>query len=95
MSREKKEIVFAKGFYFKKREKSPNFVVGALDLKSEDAIKFIQDNTNNRGYCNLQILESRSGGYYIELDTFKPESSKRDTAATRLRQERDTDDLPF
>ena len=94
MSNERKEKVFAKGFYFKRNEKAPDFVIGNLSLKVEDAGPFVKENAKN-GYLNLQILKSRSGGFYVELDTFEPKKQDNDTATTSSRQDNDTDELPF
>jgi hypothetical protein len=42
---EKTEKVFAEGFMFKINPKSPEWVVGSLSLKADEAIAFIQKNT--------------------------------------------------
>lgn len=72
---EKQDKVFANGFIFKRNEKAPDFVIGNISIKSEDAIKFIQEHTKN-GWVNLKINKSQGGKAYIELDTWeksKPE----------------------
>ena len=38
-----KEKIFADGFNFKRRDNAPDFVVGNLSLKAEEAIQFIKD----------------------------------------------------
>ena len=43
---EKTEKVFAEGFMFKMKPNSPEWVVGSLSLKSDEAIAFIQKNTD-------------------------------------------------
>jgi hypothetical protein len=67
---ENQEKVFANGFFFKRNEKAPDFVIGNISIKSEDAIKFIQDYTKN-GWVNLKINKSQGGKTYIELDTWE------------------------
>lgn len=94
MSNEKKEKVFAKGFYFKRNEKAPDFVVGNLSLKVEDAGPFVKEHAKN-GYLNLQIMKSRDGGFYVELDSWEPKKQSGDTSATSSRQDGDKDELPF
>ena len=94
MSNERKEKVFAKGFYFKRNEKAPDFVIGNLSLKVEDAGPFVKENAKN-GYLNLQIMKSREGGFYVELDTFEPKKRESDDSTTALRRKNDEDDLPF
>lgn len=66
-----KEKVFADGFLFKTRENQPEWVVGSLSVKVEDAIAFLKDNHKN-GWVNLNINTARSGKQYVELDTFEP-----------------------
>jgi hypothetical protein len=65
--------VFAKGFSFKRNDNAPEFVVGKLSLKADEAIQFIKDNSSN-GWVNLDVKKSKEGKFYIELDTFKKES---------------------
>jgi hypothetical protein len=65
------EKIFADGFSFKRNEKAPDFVVGRLSLKSDDAVAFIREHEKN-GWVNLNIKTARSGNHYIELDTYEP-----------------------
>ena len=101
------EKVFADGFIFKRNEKAPEFVVGRLSMKVDEAIEFIKSNQKN-GWVNLGIKQARSGNYYVELDTFeaKNDSSKGSTVekydeksnnAVELKAEvqEEDDDLPF
>ena len=80
---EKKEKIFADGFIFKRRENAPEFVVGSLSVKVDEAVEFLKSNTNN-GWVNLDINLSQGGKHYIELNTFKPETRKASN-----------DDVPF
>lgn len=72
------EKQFTKGFYFKKHEKAPSFVVGQLSIKVPDAIPFLEENQSNAGYVNIDIKLSKNGTYYCELNTWKP---TKDTAS--------------
>ena len=74
MSQEK---IFADGFSFKRNEKAPDFVVGRLSLKVDDAIAFLKEN-EKKGWVNLNIKTARSGNHYVELDTYEPTSSASD-----------------
>lgn len=65
------EKIFASGFSFKRNEKAPDFVVGSLSLKAEDAIEFIKSKQKS-GWLNLSVKRAKSGSYYVELDTFDP-----------------------
>lgn len=89
------EKVFADGFLFKRNEKAPDFVVGSMSIKVEDAVAFMKANQKG-GWCNLQIKQARSGKYYVELDTFEPKARTEGGAskpkATPAEAE---DELPF
>ena len=63
--------VFADGFIFKRRDNAPDFVMGSISVKVDEAVKFLQDNESN-GWVNLNVKQAKSGKYYIELDTWKP-----------------------
>ena len=69
--------IFAKGFSFKRNENAPEFVVGKLSLKADEAIQFIKDNSSN-GWVNLDVKKSKDGKYYIELDNFKLNKAKQE-----------------
>lgn len=87
MSNEKKEKVFADGFMFKMKPDSPEWVVGSLSLKAEDAIKFINEHVD-KGWLNLNVHVGKSGKPYVELDTWKP-------APKEGNQNPSADGLPF
>tara|TARA_R110002020_G_scaffold23508_8_gene78121 strand:- start:473 stop:736 length:264 start_codon:yes stop_codon:yes gene_type:complete len=83
------EKVFADGFSFKRRENAPDFVVGRVSVKCDDAVSFMKQNQKN-GWLNLNINQAKSGKYYIELDTFEPK--KKTESAPPQEEEAD---LPF
>lgn len=68
MSQEQEKI-FADGFIFKRNPKAPQFVVGRVSMKVEEAIAFLRTHEKN-GWVNIDIKEARSGNHYMELDTF-------------------------
>ena len=77
---EKKERVFADGFSFRKPTgDAPEYVVGRLSLKVEEAIAFINKHKNANGWINLSILIGRSGNPYVELDTYEPKKEEEPT----------------
>jgi len=67
------EKIFADGFLFKRNEKAPDFVVGSISVKVEEATAFLKRHAKN-GWVNLQVKNSQGGKYYIELDTFEPKA---------------------
>ena len=70
MSQEK---IFADGFSFKRNENAPDFVVGKLTMKVEEAIAFLKKHQSN-GWCSIEIKYGRSGNAYCELNTFQPKT---------------------
>mgnify|MGYP003137221751 CR=1 FL=1 len=85
------EKIFADGFIFKRNENAPDWVVGSLAVKCEEAIAFLKTNHKN-GWCNLNINMSKGGKYYVELDTFVP---KKQEATQPKPVDADKKDLPF
>jgi hypothetical protein len=68
--------IFADGFVFKRNEKAPDFVVGNISIKVEEAVAFLKQHTKN-GWVNLQVKNSQGGKYYMELDTFEPKAQSQ------------------
>jgi hypothetical protein len=88
---ENQERIFADGFIFKRRETAPEFVIGNLSVKVDDAITFLKNN-EKKGWVNLNIKRGRSGNPYIELDTYEPSNTKKPETA---KKEEEGEDLPF
>ena len=82
--------IFADGFVFKRNEKAPDFVVGSISVKVEEATAFLKQHAKN-GWVNLQVKNSQGGKYYIELDTFEPKVQQQSPA----QQPEPVNDLPF
>jgi len=99
------EKIFANGFSFKRNDNAPEFVVGRLSMKVDDAIEFIKANQKN-GWINLDVKKARTGNFYIELDTYSPKQGESPTEAKRMTNKTispkssnlelgDDDDVPF
>jgi len=88
------EKVFADGFVFKRNEKAPDFVVGRLSIKVDDATAFIKQHEKG-GWVNLNVKTARTGNFYIELDTFDP--SQKNDSQPKAPEKLDVEDdgLPF
>ena len=90
------EKVFAKGFYFKRREGAPTFVVGQVSIKTSEAIEFLLANQNEAGYVNLDVKQSQNDAYYMELNTYKPAGQMQQQAPVQSSEPAPySDDLPF
>lgn len=68
------EKIFATGFSFKRNQNSPDFVVGKVSMKVDEAVAFIQSKQKN-GWVNLDIKQGQGGNYYLELDTWEPQGT--------------------
>lgn len=69
----------AAGFFFDRpREGAPDFVKGKLSIKVETAIETLNKYKNEKGYVNLQLLNSKEGKLYLTVDTWKPEAKTAD-----------------
>lgn len=91
-----KDKVFADGFLFKRRENAPEFVIGNISVKVDEAVAFLNTHQKN-GWVNLNVLTSQSGKPYVELDTFVPTKQNDVTLKVKAKAkvEEDVLDLPF
>jgi hypothetical protein len=72
-----KERIFAKGFYVKQNPQAPDYVIGNLSIKADEAIEFIKEHTNDMGWVNLSMMKSKEEGKaYIELNTYEPKQEE-------------------
>jgi len=90
------EKIFAEGFSFKRRENAPEFVVGRLSIKVEDAVAFLQKHSKN-GWVNIDTKQAKNGNYYCELDNWESgnASKPKEQEKTSSKPKEDTNDLPF
>jgi hypothetical protein len=61
---------FINGIIFKKKENAPDFVIGSLSIKVEEAMASIQEHAKN-GWVNLDIKKSQKGTYYVEVNEYQ------------------------
>jgi hypothetical protein len=85
------EKVFAEGFVFKRNEKAPDFVVGSVSVKVDEAIAFLKKHEKN-GWMNMDVKTSQGGKYYMELNTFEP---KAQSPAPASAEPASSQNLPF
>ena len=64
------------GFYANSlSEKTPSFVKANIGIKVADAIKFLQENEDEKGYVRIKVLESKDGKPYCTIDRWRPGNS--------------------
>ncbi len=98
------EKIHVKGLFAKRNEKAPEFVICGSPVKTDDFTQFLKENTNEKGYVNLQVLKSKDKGtLYAVLDTFEPKASTTPTEVKKAVKTQESDpfqngnsgDLPF
>ena len=71
--------VLAIGFFGKApRANAPAFVKGSVSVKVQDAIAFLQQNENEAGYVNIDLLENKTdpSKWNAFLNDWKPEKKE-------------------
>lgn len=64
-----------------------------VGIKSEDLIAFLAEHTDEKGWCNIEILTAKDTSKgYAKLDTWKPEKAAPSQPAE---DSTDEDDSPF
>lgn len=104
------EKVFPKGLMiFPKKENQPEFVIGSMvvdvDNIANDNSQYLTDYQGKR-QLRVQILKSREGKVYMQVDTWKPNTASDTRSAEQLKKINDAEhvnisepadfqDLPF
>lgn len=73
------EKKFADGIRFERpKEGSPEFVKGRISIQVDMFVKWVQENKNDKGWVNLDLLKSKEKGtLYLQLDNWKkPDASQ-------------------
>jgi hypothetical protein len=71
-----KKTIFADGIIFQDpHEKAPQFIKFELVINPQKFVEFMRANmeyTTPKGWMKIVAKESKKGGIYFELDTWKP-----------------------
>jgi len=66
--------ILINGLFFKTpNEKAPDFVKSKISFKVADVIQFLEENQDDKGWVNGNLNEAKSGHWYAQLDTWKPD----------------------
>lgn len=87
------EKIFADGFIFKKDGQTPDFVIGKISVKVEEATEFLKKHASN-GWVNMDVKLSQGGKHYMELNTWKPKNDAGNVAISSTSSD-SADDMPF
>lgn len=71
------EKIFIEGMSMKEVAipKAP-WIKARIGIKMDKFMEFARQHTDERGWLNMTLAESKKGDLYIELDTFKPNRDK-------------------
>lgn len=70
--------IFVDGMSFERPLRTaPKWVKGKLSLNVDKLIPFLQTHKTERGYVNVDLLESQKGTLYLALNTWKPTFEKK------------------
>tara|TARA_R110002020_G_scaffold193468_17_gene393892 strand:+ start:1152 stop:1451 length:300 start_codon:yes stop_codon:yes gene_type:complete len=96
------EKIFADGFSFQRNENAPDFVIGKVKIKMDQALPWLKQNASKDGWVNLDVKQSKGGKFYLELDQWQPKMSEKKNELKRQEVYESTDvnddiveELPF
>ncbi len=92
------EKQFVEGLFTSRRENAPDFIVANLSFKTDRFIEWLKNNTNVRGYCNIDVKRSKNGTIYSELNDWKPQEQSQSNDNFTIpedTQEIQSDNIPF
>ena len=83
---------FIDGLFIGDTSNAPEFVKGKLSINVAKFVAYIQANQNEKGYVNIDILESRdSGKLYAKLNDWKPTGGQQKSEPKQM----EDSSLPF
>lgn len=87
--------IFVYGLKIKSQETQYGEIL-KLGIKSEYFMEFLAKHTNNKGYCNIDILKGKSKKWYAQLNTYKKDSSQTPEDDTVMNFESlEDEEIPF
>lgn len=91
-------MTYPRGIFAKApRTGAPDFVKGAVSIKREEAIKWLQEQQGE--WINLDIKEGKSGKWYAQVNDWKPEGAQTGSSPnTTVQYPEDgivAEDIPF
>ena len=92
-----REIKFVNGLRaFKPHTKAPPYVIANLVVNIEELKAWVNEQTED---LRLDLMESKSLTYYVKVNDFTPDSSKRqdvsETTKSVAYEDNFDDDIPF
>ena len=87
--------------FFDKNQNAPDFVLGSLVITLDDFKAFVNNNAHllteyqGKKQIKLQLLKSKAGKTYLNVDTFKPTEQPTQPNIPAVSEAEAVDDLPF
>lgn len=90
------EKKFIDGLFTSRRESAPEFIIANLSFKTDKFIEWLKQNTNGRGYCNVDVQKSASGSLYATLNDWQPSNqSNSQEEKENDNEEIQVENIPF
>ena len=93
------EKQFVEGLFTSRRENAPDFILANLSFKTDRFIEWLKNNTNARGYCNIDVKGEVKMELFIQkLNDWKPQEqsqSNNNFTIPEDTQEIQSDNIPF
>ena len=86
------DIIFVDGLIVK--EAKPDFVICKLSVKVEEFVEFCNKH-ENKGWVNIDILESKAGKLYSKLNDYKPKEVEESPELPEVQNKEPDTSLPF
>ena len=74
------------GLFAKKRDNAPDFVIANLSF-NEKIIDWLRNNFNAQGWCNVDLLVSKSGKLYAKKNEWQPNAEQTNTEVSNNQEE--------
>lgn len=71
MSNDKNKLVNGL-FISKPSEKAPEYAIANIGINRQRLAKWLKENENEKGFVNINILESKGGSFYAKLNSWTP-----------------------
>ena len=78
------------------RQNAPEFVKGRISINLDKFYDSAQPHVSPKGWVNLDILESKKGGWYLQLNEWKPLVKPEGIpSTTKVEEDINVEDVPW
>lgn len=91
------EKKFVDGLFVSRRDNAPEFVIASLSFNTEKMIEWLKQNTNSKGFCNVDVQKSASGSLYATLNDWQPSNQGQGQSNSQESQQEEiqVENIPF